>query len=565
MPVGDRPRQPPLAARGVSRSPLTPKIASKGHPMTPQVRRGQPATAFLASNVTPRSGHRQNRVESVTSTPSGTPNAERSEWDAVPRLGLGIASASVDDLPRQTQSQVELASEQPDPKFFYASDAKAPQPNAVPRPASVPQRQANNFFYANGTADAARAASNVSLATQEAAASKFFYANGTPDVLVRPSLPHSGPASTISSAPRIIQRPPPPSTPAVQRPASPIKAASTPNTQTIKTNTPGSASPQSPKRSSQGSLTSPPLPLQKRVSIDAPDTHSRNHSITEGPIPRITSPTSDMTLSPPFSPGLSGMTMASILQMAEDVDEPRDSDAVPEVHSPTKSISLSESVTELVNNARRERKVQDLEITNASLEAINRTLERQLRKQTAELRRYKRLSRTGALSVASSRVTSLAMSEPPGDTSDGSDDDEDEDDYDDSLDDSDLSSNDTMNTEDIMMPGAKVEARRRRDERRLQLDLTKHQELLIDSQKMNQSIKRCMDFTESLIKEGQKALQYHVRVSDVKFGGRVLTPDDDEEDDTLHSMHSEEAALEPPREKSSQDRDSGIELQAMST
>jgi hypothetical protein len=74
--------------------------------------------------------------------------------------------------------------------------------------------------------------------------------------------------------------------------------------------------------------------------------------------------------------------MASILQIAEDFDdeeeeeaESKDEGTQPDLQSPTKS-SHGEPVNDLVANARRERKVQDLEITNASLEAINRTLER---------------------------------------------------------------------------------------------------------------------------------------------------------------------------------------------
>jgi hypothetical protein len=270
------------------------------------------------------------------------------------------------------------------------------------------------------------------------------------------------------------------------------------------------------------------------------------------------------------------MTMASILQVADELEddfESGDGDArsvtSPVPQSPTKSTHFNDSVSELVANARRERKVQDLEITNASLEAINRTLERQLRKQTAELRRYRRLSRAGVISGASSRVTSLALTEPPTDMSDVDEMDEsqfeDEEEEEDSFDDSDLSSNDTMSTEDILLPSAKMAARRRRDEKRLQLDLTKHQELLIDSQKMNQSLKRCLDFTEVLIKEGQKALQYNIRVSDIQLGGHVLAPHDDDEDYTVSyqqevAVRSDDQGLEPPWPKSSQDRDSGIEL-----
>ena len=69
---------------------------------------------------------------------------------------------------------------------------------------------------------------------------------------------------------------------------------------------------------------------------------------------------------------------------------------------------------------------------------------------------------------------------------------------------------------------------RARDEQRLMLDLTKHQELLVDSQKMNQSIKRCLGWTEALITEGKKALAYQVPVHDIKVGGKVLHHDEDD-------------------------------------
>jgi hypothetical protein len=70
----------------------------------------------------------------------------------------------------------------------------------------------------------------------------------------------------------------------------------------------------------------------------------------------------------------------------------------------------------------------------------------------------------------------------------------------------------------------------RKDEQQLQRDLSKHKELLIDSQKINQSIKRCLDWTEELIKEGRKALEYSIRPSDVVVPGpRVLNPADEEE------------------------------------
>lgn len=233
-------------------------------------------------------------------------------------------------------------------------------------------------------------------------------------------------------------------------------------------------------------------------------------------------------------------------------DEAKPNEPPSELQSPTKSVN-NDPISELVMNARRERKVQDLEITNASLEAINRTLERQLRKQTAELRRYRRLSRSGRFSLASaasSRVTSAASTIQGGlpDLSEEEDfSDEEQDSFDDE---DDLSSSESRSMDDPLSPDNRILVRRKRDEKRLQLDLSKHQELLVDSQKINQSLKRCLDWTEVLIKEGKKALDYTVRVSEVELGGRVLAPADEEDDETSQlepiDEHSELSVLDVP-------------------
>ena len=88
---------------------------------------------------------------------------------------------------------------------------------------------------------------------------------------------------------------------------------------------------------------------------------------------------------------------------------------------------------------------------------------------------------------------------------------------------------------------------RTRDSKRLMLDLGRHQQILVDSQKMNQSIKRCLAWTEDLITEGQKALDYHVKVSDVELGGKVLANDqDDVEGDADGAASSGRKALLSP-------------------
>lgn len=190
-------------------------------------------------------------------------------------------------------------------------------------------------------------------------------------------------------------------------------------------------------------------------------------------------------------------------------------------------------MNELAANARRERKVLDLEISNSSLLAINRTLEREMRKQNAELRRYRRLSRCGRLSVApTSRSASGKASLLP-EGAEGSADE---------ISPLDSGNEDNGHNEDILSgssspsatssnpPSPTFEAGRTRfqDPTPPKLDLAACRALLLDGQKLNQSIKRCLAQSESLIASGKTALQYQARApTPEKLGGRVLTPDDD--------------------------------------
>jgi hypothetical protein len=243
-------------------------------------------------------------------------------------------------------------------------------------------------------------------------------------------------------------------------------------------------------------------------------------------------------------------------------------------------------MNELAANARRERKVLDLEISNSSLLAINRSLEKEVRKQKAELRRFRRMSRAGRFMTdgASANLDSSPFhgTSHIGELSDMSEgeegsrlDDPEEEEEDEE------SSDDTSFDEGQLSPSAQLErdeAHRLGDEKRLQLDLSKHRDLLLDSQKMNQSLKRCMNWTEQLIKDGQKALQYQVRPSDVKLGGRVLIVEDDHEEEKqagesrgllspwspLHRPTDEMEALDSPFFANAMerivDRDSGVDV-----
>jgi hypothetical protein len=195
-------------------------------------------------------------------------------------------------------------------------------------------------------------------------------------------------------------------------------------------------------------------------------------------------------------------------------------------------------MNELAADARRERKVLDLEISNSSLLAINRTLEREMRKQNAELRRFRRRSQPGRLSAFSaSRSTShtLSMLSESDQIQNDSDDLSSGSSPSGSIDDDeyineDLEGSPSSNTSQqlsISLSASRASRLRDKDTKRIHLDLVRHRELLVDSQKLNESIKRCLGRTEGLIADGKKALDYHVQIGGVKpHGGRVLLPDE---------------------------------------
>ncbi|KAI0550523.1 hypothetical protein F4679DRAFT_542705 [Xylaria curta] len=658
--INTRPQMPSLsatAAKGLNRPPLTPKIASATRQSqtqtpslaaantttttTPLPRRTQKrpvstivassssnnrasyddpdtvsAAAFsphLSSNVTPRSGSRQSRVDSANSTPNGTPSHNRSDsWDS--KSAFPFASPfSQGDLPRRpvvTFSAVSPDRNMPlkqdnsnarDAKFFHASDAKTSRPTSSHKLASPNN---STFFYANGNGIKPKSSSPATLSpplspglnrNQENASSKFMYANGTPEL--RPTPPPIVSRGSGSTVPTASKGPTVRSAAALQRPASPSKlplhSSSYRNSiGSQSTNSSTAAVPAARVQVSSQPPSMPSTPGLRRPDIPTSPSsgHSRSGSSVRGeaicePLKPMASPTTGLfppvSLSPTNPPPL---TLASIIQAAEEFAE-HENDGSPDegspddqsmLQSPTKSTgSSTDPLTELIANARRERKVQDLQIRNASLEAINRTLERQLRKQTAELRRHRRLSRASHLSLASattsSRVPSGAISELEIE-SQGLTDLSEEQLSAEELEEESISDTDSVSSGvSPSIIAERDEKYRHGDEERLKLDLSKHQQILVDSQKINQSIKRCLDWTEELINEGKKALEYKVRVSDIRLGGRVLVPlDEEDETSKLPPSDNTIAPDDKPIEEVSetsiswgiepQDRDSGIEL-----
>ncbi|OHE99894.1 hypothetical protein CORC01_04795 [Colletotrichum orchidophilum] len=643
-----QPAMPSLSAKAISRTPLTPKVAAKPSPpvVTPMGRRRNdntsnninhptlphtngavvrddltsPAPFLAASNVTPRTGSRQSRVNSANTTPNGTPDPDRNEWERQPTLEPPRRQVVTFSPP----SSVSSRNDANDSKFFYASEAKPSQPSqpkvqplkAQPRPQALQQR-GSTFMYANGGAveknrptspgigftpvlapSLAPSLSPPLAPTPEPPSSKFFYANGAPNLQpgFRPSSAASMTGSVTSGSSKLhrISAGSANGFPLAQRPLSPNKPAQPPTSAPlVKSNS------MPPQTVGRAQMTSPP-PLappshKRRTSTDtlsqvasyagseAPATDAMimsrfmaSQSSTPSELPSPTVP-SFFAQQP--------ITIASILQAADDLEEEEEdsadeSDDLEDLHSPTKS-SHGDPLNDMVLNARRERKVQDLEITNASLEAINRSLEKQLRKQTAELRRYKRLSRSGRISIppsgGSSRMTSVE-STPAGlgieglDLSDLSEEEAEEEMDDSMFESSEFSETDSMSISSPKQDPERDLRRRTRDEKRLRLDLSKHRELLVDSQKINVSIKRCLNWTEELIKEGKKALEYSVRPSDVELPPRVLRPAYLEENEDWERGQKDEfttslpsSPLDSPRSLSPhwskpQDRDSGIEL-----
>ncbi|KAI1341178.1 hypothetical protein F5Y15DRAFT_26563 [Xylariaceae sp. FL0016] len=629
--IAVKPQTPNVAVRTPHSRPTLSRpnsiLSNRTDTSTPKKRTSQhddpPSTLapHLSANVTPRSGPRQTRTESANTTPNGTPNPERSEgWDTrssftmssppsegdAPRRPMVSFSSSVhSDINAHGKQDAQNAA---DSKFFHASDAKSSRPtSASSKPATS---KGPTFFYANGnTVDGKPANPTTSTPVlaanhQDNLSNKFMYANGAPEL--RPSPPplaSRGSGSTVSTSSKAPIRPglgmTMSSHSGSQRSTSPTKFP--PQQQPLPKNSTtavGAGRPGVPLPPQLGP--SPPRLRRSSTGTSRSGGHSRTGSLVKSEVggasnskPPMASPVSELFPAAHIAPKPPPLTLASIIQAADefgeehteeehdndDIASPSD-DAPSGLQSPTKSAhSTAEPVNELVANARRERKVQDLQIRNASLEAINRTLERQLRKQTAELRRYRRLSRSGRLSLAStalsSRVASETLSEGQAMSLQLSDLSEEESDMEDSLGEESFSDSDSYNSSLSPSVLAERDAKHReRDEQRLRLDLSKHQELLIDSQKINQSIKRCLDWTEELISEGKKALEYKVRVSDVKLGGRVLDPlDEDDEhhfpadespDDTI-TLNAKIGLEGEPEQLTTwgitpQDRDSGIEL-----
>lgn len=332
--------------------------------------------------------------------------------------------------------------------------------------------------------------------------------------------------------------------------------------------------PSSPRKMQAGPTPSPPGPLRRTIErpkstaggavtgmVDSPLIHRKSISAssatmtsenkidgvrTQPPLPL------DLGITPGLSPRLSGnntlspealsprsFSLASSNTIPTSVTSDTDSSEMIKPRSrpvSTGDVAIDQVTSPVqpqhdeASNARRERKVLDLEISNSSLLAINKTLERELRKQNGELRRYRRLSRSGRLSLATVRTASGqsafslgTVAEDDVEEAEQMSDLEDESDFDDMDDEDDSLISDGSGS----LTNASARSRQRaRDEKRLMQDLSRHQQLLAESQQLSSTIRRCTTMTDELIRAGNKALDYRVGIGDVKLGGRVLNDED---------------------------------------
>lgn len=423
--------------------------------------------------------------------------------------------------------------------FFHASDARSsntPEPEPRLKPPGKPSSPAS-FIYANGKKEERRLSADE---THPAAPTIKRRSTGLSRSVVGGKAPTSNSASPRLKTAKLA------ADPATRLSDSAASQSGPPPTN-------DSTEPISQRQASLPAIVPdrpPPVSLSiaRHIKSSSLDSASNSNSPREAlrPSPIIVSPTdpevdASAAASEPI-PGLRPRIFSN------------GSSGSADTASPVKEAKEQVITNDPAANARVERKIMDLEISNSSLLAINRTLEREMRKQNAELRRYRRLSRAGRIPVgpSSRSVSGTALSKTTeteeegmseissvqsftesSDHDDGynkdEDEDKDENEEDDDEEEEEEEEDEDSADEGVMSPGslAKHDAKHRaRDEKRVFIDLAKHQELLTDSQKMNQSLRRCLAWTEELIKDGQKALEYNVHVNDIELGGRVLAPEE---------------------------------------
>lgn len=547
-----------------------------------------PARAQTTDNVTPRlSGRPKLRPGSAASTPgTGTPGsiktnsafpsprlagyispADRESLRPAPRLAasaLGVQSPLAQEpiSANTIRSFEDVSIKNHNSMFFHADDAPSKDKSTTTaQPAKRPGPGAAAFFYANGQREQSSqprilrpASPAMSVFIEKRGGGSQVGRSGTSEVGLgsRPSIT-SPTLSAISFARSPFGVSPTGGSPVVLSPAlqkidyQKIDYLNTPqatiNYMKLRPS-PSSYDTPCPNTPSSGISPSPGLtpstglgvtlssPIE-HLSAQSPSRHIKSSSISTIP---SESPSAVRKRSATWAEAQSPARARAGEVQGNDRSQPasptvRRTMVNPVLTSPIIADAMGSPTKELIDfaaDARRERKVLDLEISNSSLLAINRSLEREIKKQKAELKRYRRLSRAGRFSVAADglydgellpHVDGALIGRPSSPFQEDVSDLEQSEDEDEESDDG-LSS----------LGRTKEEKQRAKDEAQVRSDLRKHRELLLDTARMNRSLQRCLTWTEDLIKDGKKALEHTVPASDIRLGGRVLNVDETDDE-----------------------------------
>ena len=530
-----------------------------------------PPQAVLNANITPRSSARRARRESELSTSSvQSPTNLISAGNFNPNGSQSMrASANGFTTPAMESSNRTSASDRIHPRAHQNrshSGTSSLAGSSITTPENAPK-----FFHAD---EANSVLSNKSQSPlhspmYERSQPMFFHANGDSDENVPKTASSFSPVAPPSNSPfGILAQPPknrPPRAPSplkdeiVSRSSSVTKPSPRRHTRLVSNGSnvaeheiraPESTLPGTRSSSRRSSISSPTPQVVARPKSMSFDRGSQL------PVRRSSLTLSDAGGPPPALPRSRPSSAASRSRRGsiargdlQEISRTRPplttipSQSLPQTEDPPPMSPIRTSdgqskldhMNELAANARRDRKVLDLEISNSSLLAINRTLEREMRKQKEELRNLRRFARSASGRVSSrgtlGRISDLSGVKASDLQSDMLSDDQLSDFDDQSLSSTNTSSPPTSDYHPSALPRIRHSTKSQTLKSFHLEDLARQRALLLDGQKLNQAIKRCLDSTETLIADGKKALAYKASAPKVEpRGGKVLAHDLDEED-----------------------------------
>lgn len=209
-----------------------------------------------------------------------------------------------------------------------------------------------------------------------------------------------------------------------------------------------------------------------------------------------------------------------------------------------------------VKQARSDRKIMDLEISNTSLLKVNKYLEKKLRSQSKHIQQAKLLQKRDKI-LMFPRLGELNSNEEPLDlfSSSASDAEEDDDDDDEE---SSMTDDERVSPENQTREEKELSEKTKLVEKKIQ----SHIEFLESSERVNKMIRNCIFISDALITQASQTLDYEVDPSEIKFGGQVADNsfiDTISDVDNLRNFEEEEEDLEKDNTFDSSERQTSDE------